>query len=368
MIKKFCIAVTIALGSQNVACMESNNRWNGMLKHDDRRGLLALIEKDRETAILAGEAKVSQSKLWIGALAVDAYKNQAATSNLMQNTVAIWSIPTLQKQSFSLETDFGLWIKFYNEGSHLAAVGVTNPAILSYDIKSEKLVSRLEVGKNSLARLATTNASSLVASTDTEQKIYLCDLAQQKVATTFSMPPNSYSLALAISNDERFIADAPQQEDYIYVWDTQQPSQPFSRIESNPDHFMYSLAFNHDHSLLAGGGEDHDGSGKTTYPVRVWDVNTGNILHTFNDATKYIMQVKFSDDGRYLIGGSQDNKVRVYDMKNNEKVTEINFPVTPYVEFNTTTHEAVSLENDELKVATFFGKNIDDEGPDCYLS
>jgi WD40 repeat protein len=47
--------------------------------------------------------------------------------------------------------------------------------------------------------------------------------------------------------------------------------------------------------------------------VRVWDVSTGKELNVLNGHTESVNSVAFSTDGTYIVSGSSDNSVRVWD-------------------------------------------------------
>jgi U4/U6 small nuclear ribonucleoprotein PRP4 len=70
---------------------------------------------------------------------------------------------------------------------------------------------------------------------------------------------------------------------------------------------VYSLAFQHDGSLLGSGGFDAIG--------RIWDLRTGRNIVTLEGHAEHILAIDFSADGYHLITGSQDNSCRVWDLR-----------------------------------------------------
>lgn len=69
--------------------------------------------------------------------------------------------------------------------------------------------------------------------------------------------------------------------------------------------FVQALAFSPDGRFLVTGSED--GS------IRVWDVDKGLCLHTKTDHSSAVNSVAFTTDGKYLLSGSDDHAVGVWN-------------------------------------------------------
>ena len=68
-----------------------------------------------------------------------------------------------------------------------------------------------------------------------------------------------------------------------------------------------SVSFSPDGSLLASGSSDDT--------IRLWDVKTGNLLHTLTGHRGGVLSVSFSPDGSLLASGSWDDTIGLWDVK-----------------------------------------------------
>jgi len=59
-------------------------------------------------------------------------------------------------------------------------------------------------------------------------------------------------------------------------------------------------------------------SGSLDNSVRVWDSSTGEVQNVLEDHTNSVWSVTFSPDGRQIVSGSEDNSVWVWDSSTGE--------------------------------------------------
>lgn len=116
--------------------------------------------------------------------------------------------------------------------------------------------------------------------------------------------------ALAFSPDGKQIASAGKA---IRIWDVQRRAE-IKTLTGDPD-FFTAAAFSPNGKQIVTGGWD-----KT---VRVWEVESGKILHSFQEESP-INSVSFSPDGRYVVSAANQAKVaKVWDVITGKAVRKL---------------------------------------------
>lgn len=95
-------------------------------------------------------------------------------------------------------------------------------------------------------------------------------------------------------------------------------------------------AFSHDGTMIAVGFGGRVGKGKQKQDglIRVYDSNNFSILFETRDAKKWVSEIKFSKDGRFLAAGAHDNSIYIYSVpqqfKRKFKFTKHNSYITHF--------------------------------------
>jgi WD40 repeat protein len=109
----------------------------------------------------------------------------------------------------------------------------------------------------------------------------------------------------------------------IRLWDPETGKCLTGLLKGHSD-FVYSVAFSPDGKWLALGSGDHT--------VRIWDLETGSrelssltgpASRCWAKHTGWVRSVTFSPDGRYVLSGSDDGTVRIWDLKTGQTVATL---------------------------------------------
>ncbi|MGK7946969.1 MAG: caspase family protein [Microcystaceae cyanobacterium] len=121
-------------------------------------------------------------------------------------------------------------------------------------------------------------------------------------------PEHTKQLVLALDNVENNLAFNKTHliaENYSVLLETVEQTPRQSTFRGHQD-YVRSVAFSPDGRYIVSGSDD-----KT---IKVWDrVNGGEAaIHTFRGHQNYVRSVAFSPDGRYIVSGSWDNTIKVW--------------------------------------------------------
>jgi WD40 repeat protein len=129
-------------------------------------------------------------------------------------------------------------------------------------------------------------------------------LEEKQVARqTLSAQNSGPGLTVAFSPDGRRLVTGGE-GNTVKIWDVE-TGQVLQTLRGHSGD-VYTVAFSPDGRWVASGGEDST--------VKVWDSHTGTLVRSFRGHIGLVSSVAFSPDGRRLFSGSRDKTVKVWDV------------------------------------------------------
>ncbi len=147
-------------------------------------------------------------------------------------------------------------------------------------------------------------------------RVELYDTESLDLAHTFSGFADYYSDSMAFSPDGKALAlmenwrEENWDEPLVRVWRTD-TGDDWRTFRGHTGSSIRSVTFSPNGKFLATGGVDNT--------VRLWKVESGELLHTLVGHTDKVNSVKFSPNGKFLASGSRDETVKLWKVDGGEE-------------------------------------------------
>ncbi len=196
-----------------------------------------------------------------------------------------------------------VWTLTFSADSRLLATGSWDKSIKVWDVATGSLLwTGWHTGE--VVRIAFSADDRLLASNGGTE-IILWDSHQGTMLN--KLPQRATPTGIAWSGDGRFLASSDV-EGNVQIWSLQQHGQTthLRSIVGSPV-AIPMLDFSPDSTLLVGACMDG--------PVRLWEVESGRLLHSFEGHTDLVRRVTWSPDGHTIASASRDQTIRLWDFE-----------------------------------------------------
>jgi eukaryotic-like serine/threonine-protein kinase len=234
-------------------------------------------------------------------------------------TVKVWDAQTGEKVSFALSggpKEF-FAVAFSPDGRYLVT-GSANKTVQVWDARTGDNVGTLGAHDRPIRGVVFSRDCLASVSVDGVVKLWdatrLAEQQEGRLLTDRGRPPGP-GVNIAFSPDGRRLSTGGE-NDTVKIWDVQtgQILQTLGGLSGA----VYAMAFSPDPDgkWIASVGEDST--------VKVWDSHADSTkpVHSFRGHTGLVSSVAFSPDGRHLISGSRDHTVKIWDITQLEKYPE----------------------------------------------
>ena len=132
----------------------------------------------------------------------------------------------------------------------------------------------------------------------------LWDADTGTIDLTFASHPEAI-FSLAFSPNGQYVLSGSGQSGTLQLWDakTGQRIRQFTGTSKDAT-YVFSVAFSPDGRYALSGTDD--------MCAHLWEVETGELIRTFDGHTGLVIAVAFSPDGQYVLSGSSDMKVQLW--------------------------------------------------------
>ena len=225
------------------------------------------------------------------------------------------------------------------------ASGSYDRLIQLWDFSSGELLQTLAGHENTIMGLAFSPDSQTLISGSTDNTINVWDVTQpgRQIDTLGEQEPNwlfGGIQEVRFSPDGQLIASTD--DDGVKLWN----AQAYTLLDSPLDDAYgdaYGLSFSPDGRFLAVGFDDGT--------IRLWNVQTRDLLLTLEGHTNVVTSVQFHPDDQLLLSGSWDGTVKLWDWEMGEELFTIDEAISiNYVAFNPDGETFVFAAGDEINL------------------
>lgn len=201
----------------------------------------------------------------------------------------------------------------YSDGEKALSVDILGGAIL-WDLESGEQIWRHQA-KDYLEAAAMTSDGSLAAVAGGSQKVVLLDASKGQIVGELDRGLGDVR-TVRFSPDGNLVAAGGWHGGTIHLWNTKNHNLVRTLTEGQAES-VEDLVFTPDGKFLVAGGE--------AAALRVFEVSTGKLVHSFATEVKRVEDLAISYDGKLLIsgGGKNDGIARIWNLSSGESVQEI---------------------------------------------
>jgi eukaryotic-like serine/threonine-protein kinase len=220
-------------------------------------------------------------------------------------TVRVWDLKTCQERN-RIALPGEIHSLDLTADGHFALAGLNTGQVLHLDLERGQVVGTLSIHGAAVGWVAFAPDGERAFSTSDDGTAKMWNLVDGQGLTQVRVLSNQARGGVLLLNGGRLLTG--DSAGVLQIWDTA-TGQEFKRISMNGLWMIDALSLTPDgrQALVA-----------CVAGVRLYDLETGQEVRHFQEETEEVHQADLSRDGHYLIAGSFDGKVRLWDFQNGE--------------------------------------------------
>ena len=203
-------------------------------------------------------------------------------------------------------------IKFVGDGTQFAVA--TSIGIWLYDAHTGAEISRLNTEPINITTITTASDPTTLISSAADGDMHIWDIPTAELRSTFRGPKKITDAVSGISPEGIQLVNKRLQFGDIQVWtfdlETKRPRVTDLMQDPKWKGYGIEMALAPDASLLA----TEQREGRENYPLRIWDMKTGELVGILKGRTQPGDPFAFSPDNTTLASSEGSNTIRLWDM------------------------------------------------------
>ncbi|KAF3908237.1 hypothetical protein AA313_de0204058 [Arthrobotrys entomopaga] len=223
-------------------------------------------------------------------------------SGSIDGNIKLWDLTYNDSQHPYTSQSAGVSTIAFSPDNNLIASGSDDSSIRIWDVTTSNVRRILEGHSGLITSIAFSPDGNLIASGSNDFSIRIWDVATGNVRRILKEHSNWVTIAV-FSPDGRLIASSSG-DSSIRIWDV--ANGKVRRILKGHSDTVRSVAFSPNGSLIASGSND--------FSIRIWDVTTGEVRRILKGHSDRVMTTIFSPDGKLIVSAPSDSSIRIWDV------------------------------------------------------
>ena len=241
---------------------------------------------------------------WVNAVSFSP-DGQYALSGGPDHSIRLWEVVTGKEiQTFQGLTEQPISVSLSPDGDRLVSE-TSNGVVRLWDVDSGEALRTLEDRSEAvLGATFSPDGRHVLSGGGASGTLHLWDTETGDLIRRFDNNDEAI-FSVAFSPDGQYVLSGSGQSGTLKLWDTSTGAVVRTLDQGDWDStYVFSVAFSPSGQYALSGSDD--------MTARLWEVESGRLLRTFEGHSGLVIAVAFSPDGQYILSGSSDMTVQLW--------------------------------------------------------